>query len=150
MEKEKELPPVYPVTDGQCSYIDTPPAYADATAPQPVDVAAEHPQPVHVAAAPAQPVAAVSPQQVVVVNVPPQPVVVVPPQPVAAVPPEPAVIVPPQPEKNTWAYELFHCFEDPPTCFVGMCCPCVGEVSQSSLFCHIWQSRLVKAVGVCD
>ena len=80
MNKEKELPPAYP-TDGQCSYIDTPPAYADATTPQPVVVAA---------------------------------------------------VVPPQPERNTWTYELFYCFKDVPTCFLGMCCPCVAEVSQSS------------------
>ena len=53
MAKAEDIPNANP-TDGQCSYVDSPPAYTDAAVPQPFVVAAV-PQPVVVAAVPQQP-----------------------------------------------------------------------------------------------
>lgn len=41
--------------------------------------------------------------------------------------PIPVVAVTQEPQQNVWAYELFYCFRDVPTCFVEMCCPCAAE-----------------------
>ena len=45
----------------------------------------------------------------------------------------PPVFVPQQQEQNTWAYELFYCFTDIPTCLVEICLPCAAEVSFSAV-----------------
>ena len=34
------------------------------------------------------------------------------------------------PTVNTWAYEMFYCFGDIPTCLLQSCLPCVNEVCQ--------------------